>query len=73
MVLYDSFAVPTTDDVCVCSHLNVECLLDLEMLLPVTADERLFPPWRSSIDRLQGLDLSTELSVLFSELSPSYL
>ncbi len=36
-------------------------------------DERLFPPWRSSIDRFQSLDLSTECSVLFSELSPSYL
>lgn len=57
----------------VCSHLMVECLLALEMLLPVTADERLFPLWRSSIDRFQGLDLSTEFSVLFSELSPSYL
>ncbi len=69
LVCYDSAVIKKN----LRSHLIVECLLALEMLLPVTADERLFPPWRSSIDRFQGLDLSTVFSVLFSELSPSYL
>lgn len=69
LVCYDSAVIKKN----LRSHLIVECLLALEMLLPVTTDERLFPPWRSSIDRFQGLDLSTVFSVLFSELSPSYL
>lgn len=71
LVCYDSAVIKK--NLFVCSHLIIECLLALEMLLPVTADERLFPPWRSSIDRFQGLDLSTVFSMLFSELSPSYL
>lgn len=42
------------------------------MLLPI-GEGKLLPRWRSSIDRLHGLDLSTEFSILFSKLSKSNL
>lgn len=42
------------------------------MLLP-TGEGKLLPRCRSSIDRLQGLDLSMEFSTLFSKLSKSKL
>lgn len=42
------------------------------MLLP-TGEGKLLPLCRSSIDRLQGLDLSIEFSTLFSKLSKSNL
>lgn len=51
---------------------NVECLPEREMLLP-TGEGKLLPRCRSSIDRLQGLDLSMEFSTLFSKLSKSKL
>lgn len=43
------------------------------MPFPVIGDCRVFPPWRSSIERLQGLDLSITASGLFSTESPSNL
>ena len=49
-----------------------ECLPEREMLLP-TGEGKLLPRCRSSIDRLQGLDLSIEFSTLFSKLSKSNL
>lgn len=53
-------------------HRKVECLPEREMLLP-TGEGKLLPRCRSSIERLQGLDLSIELSTLFSKLSKSNL
>lgn len=51
---------------------SVECLPEREALLP-TGEGKLLPLCRSSIDRLQGLDLSMEFSTLFSKLSKSNL
>lgn len=42
------------------------------MLLP-TGEGKLLPRCRSSMDRLQGFDLSIEFSMLFSKLSKSNL
>lgn len=52
---------------------NVECRPVRVMPFPVIGDCRVFPPWRSSIERLQGLDLSITASGLFSTESPSNL
>lgn len=51
---------------------SVECLPEREALLP-TGEGKLLPLCRSSIERLQGLDLSIEFSTLFSKLSKSNL
>lgn len=55
------------------SYRNVECRPTRVMPLPVIGDCRAFPPWRSSMERLQGLDLSRPASRLFSTESPSNL
>lgn len=51
---------------------SVECRPERDTLLP-TGEGRLLPLCRSSIERLQGLDLSIEFSTLFSKLSKSNL
>lgn len=54
------------------THRSAECLPERDTLLP-TGDGRLLPLCRSSMDLLQGFDLSTELSTVFSTLSKSKL
>lgn len=58
--------------VCV-SYRIVECRPARVMPFPVMGDGRVLPPWRSSMERLQGLDLSITASGLFSTQSPSNL
>lgn len=54
------------------THRRAECLPERDTLLP-TGEGRLLPLCRSSMDRLQGFDLSTELSIVLSTLSKSKL
>ena len=54
------------------THRRAECLPERDTLLP-TGEGRLLPLCRSSMDRLQGFDLSTELSTVLSTLSKSKL
>lgn len=54
------------------THRSAECLPERDTLLP-TGEGRLLPLCRSSMDLLQGLDLSTELSTVLSTLSKSKL
>lgn len=54
------------------THRSAECLPERDTLLP-TGEGRLLPLCRSSIDLLQGFDLSTELSTVLSTLSKSKL
>lgn len=54
------------------THRSAECLPERDALLP-TGEGRLLPLCRSSMDRLQGFDLSTELSTVLSTLSKSKL
>lgn len=54
------------------THRSAECLPERETLLP-TGEGRLLPLCRSSMDLLQGFDLSTELSTVLSTLSKSKL
>lgn len=51
----------------------VECRPARVMLFPVMEEGRVPPPCRSSIERLQGLDLSITASGSFSADSPSNL
>ncbi len=55
------------------SYRNVECRPARVIPFPVMGDGRVLPPCRSSIERLQGFDLSTTASGLFSKQSPSNL
>lgn len=54
------------------THRSAECLPERDTLLP-TGEGRLLPLCRSSMDLLQGFDLSTELSTVLSTLSKSKL
>lgn len=54
------------------THRSAECLPERDTLLP-TGEGRLLPLCRSSMDLLQGFDLSTELSTVLSTLSKSNL
>lgn len=54
------------------SYRIVECRPRV-MPLPVMGDGKVLPPCRSSIERLQGFDLSIIASGLFSTRSPSNL
>lgn len=54
------------------THRSAECLPERDTLLP-TGEGRLLPLCRSSMDLLQGFDLSTELSMVLSTLSKSNL
>lgn len=59
---------------CVCAlYRNVECRPTRVIPFPDTGDGRVLPPCRSSIERLQDLDLSITASGLFSRQSPSKL
>lgn len=54
------------------THLRAECLPERVTLLP-TGEGRLLPLCKSSMDLLQGLDFSTELSTVLSTFSKSKL
>lgn len=54
------------------THRSAECRPERDTLL-ATGDGRLLPLCRSSMDLLQGFDLSTELSTVLSTLSKSKL
>lgn len=70
-------AVPVDSTTCASllvqeTHRSAECLPERDTLLP-TGEGRLLPLCRSSMDLLQGFDLSTELSTVLSTLSKSKL
>lgn len=54
------------------THRSAECLPERDTLFPA-GEGRLLPLCRSSMDLLQGFDLSTELSIVLSTLSKSKL